>query len=290
VARGWIQTDLAPGDGRAARLDVSGLELRSVSSVEDPAFKPAYQFLAEKFGETGALESVKVLAQRFAWPCLPQADGWTLKYELLSISDRAGNLAAVRDHTAALPPLADAMDQTQVIVHLSHVLVAEPWRRSGLGGWLRALPVQLARECLWSSGQEIDKAAVTLVAEMEAAAADSSEQPASLVAYERAGFRKLDPERVPYAQPDFRTADEIDRSGGPRPLPFSLVIRRIGREDEKDVSGAEARSLARALYRIYRDGCRVGDLAPLLAQIEEDYPSPDERVRLVPPTSASSGL
>jgi GNAT superfamily N-acetyltransferase len=283
--RRWIQTDLAPGDHRASRLDVSALELQAVHGSDDPAFAPAYRFLAEKFGQTGALESVDVLAQRFAWPCHAQADGWTLKYELLSISDGAGNIAAVRDHTAAVPP-ANGSEAPQVIVHLSHVLVAEHWRRSGLGGWLRALPLQAAQECLRASGCEAETATITLVAEMEAAPAAAHERPASLLAYEKAGFRKLDPARVPYAQPDFRAPAEIDRTGGPRPLPFSLVIRQVGREDQTHVSGAQARSLARGLYRIYRDGCRALDLAPLLAGIENDYPKPGERVALVPPSAA----
>jgi GNAT superfamily N-acetyltransferase len=283
--RRWIQSDLAPGDARASRLDVSGLALRAVASVDDPAFAPAYGFLAETFGPSGALERVDVLAQRFAWPRHAHADGWTLQYELLSISDADGNIAAVRDHTAAVPP-GDAEQTPQVIVHLSHVLVAKRWRRSGLGGWLRALPVQVARDCLRLSGRETDAAAMTLVAEMEEAAPGADERPASLLAYEKAGFRKLDPAQISYVQPDFRAPEEIDRGGGPRPLPFSLVLRQVGREDENEVSGAQARALARALYRIYRDGCRASDLAPLLARVEGDYPPPGKRVRLVPPTAA----
>ncbi len=284
-ARHWLDHDLAPGDLRARRLDVSGLVLRAVSSVNDPAFAPAYRFLAETFGPAGALERVAVLARRFAWPTQTQADGWTLQYELLSIGDDAGNIAAVRDHSAAVfPPEDGAQQAAWVIVHLSHVLVAERWRRSGLGGWLRALPLQLARDCLRSAGEKADTAAMTLVAEMEEAPAGAGERSASLLAYEKAGFRKLDPAQVSYFQPDFRSPPEIDRGGGPRPLPFSLVLRQVGREDENEVSGTQVRALARAFYRIYQDGCRARDLAPLLAQVAADYPAPGERVRLVPPS------
>ena len=283
--RRWISTDLAPGDLRATRLDVAGLVLRAVSSVDDPAFGAAYQFLAEPFGPSGALERVDVLARRFAWPAHPQADGWTLQYEMLSVADAAGNIVAVRDHTAAVAPtLGDAA--VQMIVHLSHVLVAEGWRRSGLGGWLRALPLQLARDGLRAAGREVNAAAITLVAEMEEAPPEADERPASLLAYERAGFRKLDPARISYFQPDFRPPGKIEGGGGPRPLPFSLVIRQVGREHENEVSGAQARALACALYRIYRDGCRARDLTPLLAQVEDGYPQPGERVRLVPPSAA----
>jgi GNAT superfamily N-acetyltransferase len=286
--RRWISTDLAPGDLGANRLDLAGLTLRAIGSVDDPAFTPAYQFLGRKFGDTGALERVDVLADRFGWPEGPQEDGWTLKYEMLAIADASGGLAAVRDHTAAVPAALIAGERPQAIVHLSHVLVAPGWRRSGLGGWLRALPLQVGRNCLRSRGlRELEGASVTLVAEMEAAPSDPAAMPASLMAYEKAGFRKLDPSQVPYAQPDFRASEEIDVDGGPRPLPFSLVIRPVGREEETSISGTEARLLARTLYRIYQAGCRPRDLAPLLDQVEKEYPAPGERVRLVPPTAAA---
>ena len=281
----WIEADLAPGDARASRLHTDELVLRVIESADDPDFRPAYEFLAAKFGRTGALETVPVLAQRFAWLRQPQADGWTLKYQLISIANAAGQIAAVRDHTAAVPPSGQAGELGSV-VHLSHALVAETWRRSGLGGWLRALPLQAAREAWRSSGRSADPCEITLVAEMEAAAKTSAERPASLYAYEKAGFRKLDPARVAYHQPDFRTPEEIDHAGGPQPLPFSLVIRRVGRETETEWSGTAARALARAVYRIYRDGCRARDLAPLLAGIETDFPASEERIQLVPPTSA----
>jgi GNAT superfamily N-acetyltransferase len=278
ASRRWIEADLAPGDQRATRLDVAQLELHAIHSGDDPAFQPAYQFLERKFGPTGALERTAVLAGRFAWPEGPQEDGWALRYEMLAISDRAGNLAAVRDHTAALAPAA-----TEAVVHLSHILVAPEWRRSGLGGWLRALPLQVARDLLTANGMEPDT--ITLVAEMEAARPAASGQPASLLAYEKAGFRKIDPTRVSYFQPDFRAPAAIDASGGPRPLPFSLVIRHAGREGERELTGARVRALARSLYRGYRDGCRASDLSPLLAAVEETYPDPLARVRLVAPSA-----
>ena len=278
ATRRWIEADLAPGDQGARRLDVTRLELRAIHSVDDPAFAPAYEFLERTFGAAGALERRDVLARRFAWPTSPQEDGSALRYEMLAIADAAGNLAAVRDHTAVL-----SQQTPGAIVHLSHVLAAPAWRRAGLGGWLRALPVQLARDLSRDSGHEAGS--ITLVAEMEAAPPAGYPQPPSLLAYQKAGFRKIDPARVSYFQPDFRAPEVIDRDGGPRPLPFSLVIRQIGREHETALTGAQVRSLAHALYRVYRDGCRPDDLAPLLAAIEATYPGPLESVRLVPPSA-----
>jgi GNAT superfamily N-acetyltransferase len=285
ATRQWIEADLAPGDRRANRLDVTPLELRAIRSIDDPAFPPAYDFLARVFGSAGALESIDVLARRFAWPAGPQEDGWALRYEMLAVSDRAGNLAAVRDHTAAVAPVAPGSDTPAAVVHLSHALVAPDWRRSGIGGWLRALPLQVARDLLRATGRAANAAPITLVAEMEEPPPAALARPASLLAYEKAGFRKLDPARVSYFQPDFRAPAAIDHAGGPCHLPFSLVIRQISREHEGELTGAQARSLARALYRVYRDGCRRADLSPLLAAVDETYPGPLERVRLVPPSA-----
>jgi GNAT superfamily N-acetyltransferase len=285
ATRQWIETDLAPGDRRAGRLDIAQLELRAIHSIDEPAFLPAYGFLERVFGSSGALESIDVLARRFTWPGGPQEDGWALRYEMLAVLDATGNLAAVRDHTAAVPPADAGSNRSEAIVHLSHALVAPEWRRSGLGGWLRALPLQVARDLLRATSQETRAPAITLVAEMEAPSSAAPVPPASLLAYEKAGFHKLDPAQVSYFQPDFRAPAAIDRDGGPRPLPFSLVIRQVGREHERELTGAQARSLARALYRVYHDGCRTADLSPLLAAVDETYPGPQERVRLVPPSA-----
>ena len=98
--------------------------------------------------------------------------------------------------------------------------------------WLRAWPIQTARECLAMNDAPAD-APVTLIAEMEYLAADDPARVVRLRAYEQGGFRKVDPAVVAYYQPDFRAFEVIDATGGARPLAFQLVVRQVGREGRR---------------------------------------------------------
>lgn len=241
--------DLAPGDQRSARLDFSAMRVDEIRSPDDPLFETAYGTLAGQFGVGDALELPEVLARRMTWT--PELG---MRYALFLVRDAAGKIAAVRDHTVIL-----SADGAACTVHLSHLLVAPAWRRSGLAGWMRALPLVTARPFAKP---------VTLVAEMDGEVAEE--------AYARAGFLKADPARVPYFQPDFRPPAEIDRAGGPRPLPFRLVLRRVGREHETELSPRALRTLVSDLYRMYAQGCQA---LPSL----EGYPvEGDAPIRLVP--------
>ena len=188
---------------------------------------------------------------------------------------RQGNaLAAVRDHTAIVDT---RRPDRAAIVHLSHLLIAPPWRGSGLAGWMRALPIYTARECFRRAGQP--PRPITLVAEMEPANVAEAGGFGRLIAYEKVGFRKVDPTRVHYLQPDFRTPADIDAAGGPRPVPLSLVIRRIGREDETTIRGGELRAVVESLYAMYGEG----GLRPPVESLTK-YPTGDERINLVRPS------
>ena len=107
---------------------------------------------------------------------------------------------------------------------------------------------------------------------------------ARLKAYEKAGYLLIDPRRVRYLQPDFREPDEIDLTGGARPLSLSLIVRRVGRESEPTISGAEVLRIVKAIYRVYGETFRRCDMAPVLASLEQ-YPATDELIDLLPPTS-----
>jgi hypothetical protein len=107
-----------------------------------------------------------------------------------------------------------------------------------------------------------------------------------LTAYERAGFLKIDPRVVRYFQPDFRAPAEIDASGGARPLPFQLIIRRVGRETERTIRGADVRHLVRALYTMYDAQFRPQDMAhPALSLAH--YPADNTEVALIAPTAVA---
>ncbi len=260
--------DLAPGDRKSAALDLAPFEMARIRSTSDPLFEPAYARLWEEFGAKDEMERRDTLDMRFR--LAPR-----LLYELVLVR-RDGEFVAVRDHSAIL-----TRDGAHAVVHLSHNLVAPAARRTGLAGWLRALPIATARECL-AQGGAAPGAGITLVAEMEYPQPGDPARLIRLQAYERAGFLKLDPALVRYHQPDFRAPEIIDATGGARPLPFQLLIRRVGRENERAISGEEARTLAQALYDIYRPQSRPGDLAhPLLSL--DSYPEDHTLVPLLPP-------
>lgn len=261
--------DLAPGDEKSAAIDLAAFEFIRIRSVYDPLFEEGYGHLWAEFGPKDELELREALDQRFRRAPEMLYEMWVVR--------RDGEFLAVRDHTAV--PTAD---HSHAIVHLSHVLVAPAARRTGLTGWLRALPIAAARECLAQHGAA-PGAHITLVAEMEYPQADDPPRMIRLQAYEKAGFRKIDPGLVRYHQPDFRAPAAIDASGGARPLPFQLIVRRVGREHERVITGAETRQLVQALYAIYGPQFRAADLAhPLLSL--ENYPYDTAMIPLLPPT------
>src|SRR5207245_9291530 len=122
-------------------------------------------------------------------------------------------------------------------VQLRCVCVQRGRRLSGLAVWLLDWPLQTARACLAAAGFPA-ASAITLVAEMEHPDPQFPNRLVRLAAYEKAGFKKVDSEVVKYFQPDFRPPHQIDASGGPRPLSFGLVLRRVGREEEQIIHGA----------------------------------------------------
>ncbi len=259
--------DLAAGDAQSASVDFSGFRIDRIRAVDDPLFGIAYAALWAEFGAKDEMEQRAVLAARFR--LAPR-----VLYEMVLVR-RDGEFIAVRDHTAMV---ADG----RAVVHLSHNLVAPDARRTGLAGWLRAWPLETARECLAANGLSVT-APITLLAEMEYLDDDAPARAIRLRAYERGGFRKIDPAVLDYHQPDFRAPEVIDATGGPRPLAFQLVVRRVGQEEAATISGREVRELVRALYFIYAAQFRPADLAhPLLSL---DRLPPDHAViALLPPT------
>ena len=270
--------DLAPGDAKSLELDRRGLDVARVGSGQDPLFATAYERLWNEFGPHQEMESRDVIERRLAWhPATKQGDCW-LRYELVLVRRRS-QFVAVRDHTAVVTHKREA---PQAVVHLSHVLVEEAWRRTGLAGWLRAWPVQTARACLLAAGFPV-VSPITLVAEMEHPDPQMPDRLPRLAAYEKAGFKKVEPAAVNYYQPDFRPPGEIDASGGPRPLPFSLILRRVRREEEQVIRGVELRHIVECLYRMYAAGFREQDMAAVWRS-PSDYPGDDVEIPLVAPT------
>jgi hypothetical protein len=278
MLRDWmIPSDLAPGDLKSLEGDWSSMELHRVQSADDPAFDIAFGALWAEFGVRSEVEQPTVLSRRLRWNGDKLIGGYALRYRLVLLKSQ-GKLAAVRDHTAIVHS-----GQEEAIVHLSHNFIAPEWRRSGLAGWLRALPIQSARNCLAEQGRS-SESPIILVGEMKTLDRGDPAGYARLKAYEKAGYLLIDPHRVRYLQPDFRAPDEIDLTGGARPLSLSLIVRRVGRESELTISGAEVLRIVEAIYRVYGETFRRCDMAPVLATLQS-YPAPNETIELLPPTT-----
>ncbi len=269
--------DLAAGDARALELDCRDFKIARIRSSDDPLFDMAYERLWAEFGAQKEMEPREIIARRLAWhPARAMGDFW-LRCEMLLIR-RRGEFVAVRDHTAVVA----GGPRPHAVVHLSHVLVDPAWRRTGLAGWLRAWPLQTARACLATAGFPTDSR-ITLVAEMEHPDPQHPSRMIRLKAYEKAGFKKMDPGAVRYFQPDFRPREQIDASGGPRPLSFGLIVRRVGLEQEAAIRGAEIREVVERLYQMYGTGFREQDMAVVQRSLRT-YPGDEIEVPLVPPT------
>src|SRR4029079_11798010 len=88
---------------------------------------------------------------------------------------------------------------------------------------------------------------LNLVAEMEFFSPDDRLSLQRILFYGRGGFDVIDPRHFPYRQPDFRDPADIARTGN-RPVPFMLLLRRMGRERQARLPIEEAGVTMRLLY------------------------------------------
>ena len=126
---------------------------------------------------------------------------------------------------------------------------------------------------------------ITLVGEMEALDKTKPDTQVRLTAYEKAGFKMVDPARVNYLQPDFRHPVEIDKTFGPMPVPLCLMLRRVGRELDPTMVGDELLRVVHALYRMYGVGFRESDMKVVMDSLA-GYPAASDTLDLLPPTLA----
>jgi GNAT superfamily N-acetyltransferase len=272
------QVDLAPGEAKARAFHPASLDVAVIHAPNHPLLHAGYAALWEQFGRAGEMEERAVIERRLLWDAGRPVGGYALAYEMILVRDPAQGMAfaAVRDHTAIVP----IAGEPRAVVHLSHVLVAPPWRGGGLAGWLRAWPIAAARRCLAAAGKP-EQSPITLVAEMEHPRADQVDTIIRLKAYGKAGFVKVDQAATPYLQPDFRPPAEIDATSV-RPLPMGLILRRVGREQETTMTGRELRDVVTCLYGMYAAGFRAQDIR-VVYDVLAQYPADDVTVALVPP-------
>ena len=108
--------------------------------------------------------------------------------------------------------------------------------------------------------------------------------------YGRGGFDAIDPRHFPYRQPDFRDPKEVAATGD-RPVPFMLLLRRVGREREARLPIDEAKAVMQLLYDDFATFCEPNHLASsldvVLGRLEERRAKGKNDVALLPlPTGA----
>ena len=276
--------DLAPGDQSCATFDWSEYQILSLTPQDEGLFQEAYSLLWNEFGEKGELEPAALLYERLNWDPLLIRNHRSLAYEILIIK-KNHKIVALRDHSI-ITSLSE--NTAQSVVHLSHAWISPELRRQGLSGWLRAWPIQKARECLIKLNQS-PQSSITLAAEMEPLETHSPDRVRRLQSYSKAQFTVLDPKRISYVQPDFRHATEIDQSGGPRPIPLLLLLRQLGREHETSISASQARIIIESLYHMYSQSFRPEDMLPLWDRLKHSFDPlhEDHPLELTPPLPAA---
>ena len=233
-------------------------ELESIEHPDHPDFARAYQILWDVFGPTGEMEPESAI-RRFLLddPFEPLPSGTYCRYFLIIAKDRDGNLRGVRDGTVLYNP---GWAPDLCTVYLSHINLLPQARGTVLTYWLRIAPVELAVEYLYQLQQRglvqlplPDQPGknfgvqLNLAAEMEFFSPEDRLSLQRILFYGRGGFDVIDPRHFPYSQPDFH-APKVIAATGNRPVPFMLLLRRMGRERQARLPIEEASITMRHLY------------------------------------------
>ncbi len=233
-------------------------EVHSIEHPDHPDFARAYQILWEAFGPAGEMEPEHAIRRFLVEDAFePLPSGTFIRYFLLIAKDREGNLRGVRDGSVIYNP---AWTPDLCTVYLSHIFMLPQARGTVLTYWLRIAPVELAVEYLFllqlrgllklplpDQPSKYFGVQLNLAAEMEYFSPDDRLSLQRILFYGRGGFDVIDPRHFPYRQPDFRDPAVIQTSGN-RPVPFMLLLRRMGRERQARLPIEEARSTMRLLY------------------------------------------
>ena len=233
-------------------------ELHSIEHPDHPDFTRAYQILWDAFGPVGEMEPESAIRQFLIDnPYEPVASGTYIRYFLIIAKDRDGNLRGVRDGSVLYNPVY-APDLC--LVYLSHIFMLPAARGTVLTYWLRIAPVELAVEYLFQlqhrglvnlpapdSPGKYFGVQLNLAAEMEYFSPDDRLSLQRILFYGRGGFDVIDPRHFPYRQPDFRDPAVIQATGNV-PVPFMLLLRRMGRERQARLPIGEASAVMRLLY------------------------------------------
>lgn len=245
--------------------ETRAFELWEIIDPRDPAFQHAYDLLWDAFGPQGEMErqqAIEGFLRDDAYEATPS--GTYIRYFLIAARDRNGKLLGVRDGSVLVNP---AYAPDLCVVYLSHLYMLPEARGTVLSYELRIAPVEIAMDYLHGlhSRGLIQLPApnqpgryfgmtISLAAEMEYYTPDESVSWQRILFYGRGGFDAINPRHFPYLQPDFRDPHEILATGN-RPLPFMILVRRMGRERQASMPVEEASAIMRMLYDDFACHC-----------------------------------
>jgi hypothetical protein len=271
-------------------------ELHSIEHPSHPDFERAYGILWDAFGPQGEMEPIDAVRGFLTDDAFePVSSGTYIRYFMLAAKDREGNLRGVRDGSVLYNP---AYSPDLCLVYLSHIFMLPEARGTVLTYWLRIAPVELAMQYLRELAQRrlISLPApdapdrnygmrLNLAAEMEYFSPEDRLSLQRILFYGRGGFDVIDPRHFPYRQPDFRDPAKI-RETGNTPVPFMLLLRRVGRERQARLPLDEAAATMRLLYDDFAFFCQPEFLANSLdvvtSRLEDRRARGKEHVDLLP--------
>lgn len=233
--------DVALPDREKVRFALPRYRLEIVRDPASAGFLAAWDALDTFFGPRGELEDRTALEGFVRDGLLPYEDGMYGHYRLIVAWD-GDQFAGVRDCYVDFDPVAKLC-----VVALSHSWVAPDHRRSGLAAIFRALPVTLARGIIQEDPTVADFP-VLVIAEMEPVTPADPNSVVRLVAYGRSGFSVMDPQRIPYSQPDFRQTPASPFNS----IPLLGVVRWVGNEAATALPPYMAAGLPRLFHQAHR--------------------------------------
>ncbi len=279
-------------------------EIWIIDSPDHPDFRGAFDMLWDCFGESGEMEREEAIRSFLADdPFEPLPSGTFIKYYLLIAKDTEGNIRGVRDGTILINP---GYAPDLCVVYLSHIFMRPEARGSVLSYWLRIAPVELAVQFMMdlhtrgaiqlpqpdAPGRYFGMR-VNLAAEMEYFTPDDPISLQRILFYGRGGFDVVNPRHFPYRQPDFRDPAEIRRTGN-TPLPFMILLRRMGREREAMLPIEEASAVMRLLYDDFAAFCAPefleNSLDLVMERLERRRAQGKSHVELLPLPSGSRDI
>ncbi len=279
-------------------------QLISIEHPDHPDFARAYRVLWDAFGPHGEMEAEAAVRSFLVDdPFKPTPAGTFMRYFFIVARDETGTLRGVRDGSVLYNP---TYDPDLCLVYLSHIFMLPEARGTVLTYWLRIAPVELAVEYLFDLHQRglvrlpVPDAPgkyfgmqINLAAEMEYFSPEDRLSLQRILFYGRGGFDVIDPRHFPYRQPDFREPELIQATTD-TPIPFMLLLRRMGRERQARLPLEEAAATMRLLYDDFACFCTPEhvrtSLDIVLERLEQRRAKGKTDVALLPLPTAAKNL